>query len=57
MADISAQPGELNWRLSAHPITLITFLIFRVCKLLTAPTLSQGIAADHGFQRVSCRIS
>lgn len=24
-------PGTLNWRLSAHPITLITFLGFRIC--------------------------
>jgi hypothetical protein len=32
MADITATPGELNWRLSAHPITLVTFLAFRICK-------------------------
>jgi len=27
-------PGTLNWRLSAHPITLITFLSFRISSLL-----------------------
>ncbi len=25
-------PGTLNWRLSAHPITLVTFLSFRIGK-------------------------
>lgn len=30
MADIdNPTPGTLNWRLSAHPITLVTFLAFR----------------------------
>lgn len=29
MADINAPPGTLDWRLSAHPITLVTFLSFR----------------------------
>lgn len=32
MADISNVEGALNWRLSAHPITLVTFLTFRACK-------------------------
>lgn len=31
MADLEATPGQLNWRLSAHPITLVTFLAFRMC--------------------------
>lgn len=26
-------PGSLSWRLSSHPITLLTFLAFRSCKL------------------------
>ncbi|KAF2165491.1 hypothetical protein M409DRAFT_24342 [Zasmidium cellare ATCC 36951] len=34
MADINAPPGSLNWRLSAHPITLVTFLSFRAASLL-----------------------
>ncbi|KAK0942109.1 Golgi apparatus membrane protein tvp23 [Friedmanniomyces endolithicus] len=35
MADIEAPPpGSLNWRLSAHPITLVTFLSFRASSLL-----------------------
>ena len=30
MADLdNPTPGTLNWRLSAHPITLVTFLAFR----------------------------
>jgi hypothetical protein len=24
-------PGSLSWRLSSHPITLLTFLCFRIC--------------------------
>ncbi|KAF2281171.1 DUF846-domain-containing protein [Westerdykella ornata] len=28
-------PGTLSWRLSSHPITLLTFLFFRVSSLLT----------------------
>ncbi|KLJ06494.1 golgi apparatus membrane protein TVP23 [Blastomyces silverae] len=27
-------PGELNWRLSAHPVTLLVFLGFRIGSLL-----------------------
>ncbi|TKA28135.1 Golgi apparatus membrane protein TVP23 [Salinomyces thailandicus] len=35
MADIDNQAsGQLNWRLSAHPITLVTFLAFRAASLL-----------------------
>ncbi|EMF10832.1 DUF846-domain-containing protein [Sphaerulina musiva SO2202] len=34
MADINPTPGQLNWRLSAHPITLLTFLSFRIASLL-----------------------
>ncbi|RMD42642.1 hypothetical protein DV735_g2488, partial [Chaetothyriales sp. CBS 134920] len=33
MAD-NNEPGSLNWRLSAHPITLLTFLGFRIGALL-----------------------
>ena len=35
----AAQPpaGSLSWRLSSHPITLITFLAFRVCRLPAPP--------------------
>jgi hypothetical protein len=24
-------PGSLSWKLSSHPITLLTFLFFRIC--------------------------
>jgi hypothetical protein len=33
MADNEA-PGTLNWRLSAHPVTLLTYLSFRIGSLL-----------------------
>lgn len=26
------EPGSLSWRLSSHPITLLFFLGFRICK-------------------------
>lgn len=29
--DINESPGALSWRLSANPITLLTFLSFRIC--------------------------
>jgi len=32
--DAPTQPGALNWRLSAHPITLLTYLGFRIGSLL-----------------------
>ncbi|KAK0656076.1 hypothetical protein B0T16DRAFT_398469 [Cercophora newfieldiana] len=33
--DLESQtPGSLSWRLSSHPITLLTFLAFRVSSLL-----------------------
>ncbi|KAF3762492.1 Golgi apparatus membrane protein tvp-23 [Cryphonectria parasitica EP155] len=32
--DSQAAPGSLSWRLSSHPITLLTFLSFRVASLL-----------------------
>jgi hypothetical protein len=32
-------PGALNWRLSAHPVTLLTFLGFRIGSLLMYRTL------------------
>lgn len=25
-------PGTLSWKLSSHPITLLTFLFFRICE-------------------------
>ncbi|CAN9342489.1 unnamed protein product [Alternaria alternata] len=28
------EPGSLSWRLSSHPITLLTFLFFRISSLL-----------------------
>lgn len=31
---LQPQQGELNWRLSAHPITLLFFLGFRISALL-----------------------
>ncbi|CAK4032745.1 golgi apparatus membrane tvp23 [Lecanosticta acicola] len=34
MADLDAPAGSLNWRLSAHPITLVIFLSFRAASVL-----------------------
>ena len=32
MESAQATPGSLSWRLSSHPITLLTYLAFRICK-------------------------
>ena len=34
-------PGSLSWKLSSHPITLLTFLFFRICtsSLSTSPRI------------------
>ncbi|KIW07529.1 uncharacterized protein PV09_01491 [Verruconis gallopava] len=34
MADTQPREGDLSWRLSSHPITLLTFLGFRISSLL-----------------------
>ncbi|OBT88812.1 hypothetical protein VE02_03181 [Pseudogymnoascus sp. 03VT05] len=34
MESSTTQPGQLSWRLSAHPITLLWFLGFRISSLL-----------------------
>lgn len=31
-AQQSPAAGSLSWKLSSHPITLLTFLFFRVCE-------------------------
>ncbi|CAI9625643.1 golgi apparatus membrane protein tvp23 [Alternaria burnsii] len=33
-AQQAPEPGSLSWRLSSHPITLLTFLFFRISSLL-----------------------
>lgn len=33
MEEVQPGPGSLSWRLSSHPITLLTFLAFRTCEL------------------------
>lgn len=33
------RPGDLSWRLSSHPITLLFFLGFRVCTSSPSPSL------------------
>jgi hypothetical protein len=30
-AQTAPAPGSLSWKLSSHPITLLTFLFFRIC--------------------------
>jgi len=34
MADAQPRDGDLSWKLSSHPITLVTFLGFRIASLL-----------------------
>jgi hypothetical protein len=43
MADLEPTPGQLNWRLSAHPITLVTFLAFRICTPFPSFALHIGL--------------
>lgn len=40
--DQPTRPGDLSWRLSSHPITLLCFLGFRTCK-----RPSKGLQAMH----------
>jgi hypothetical protein len=40
-----AQQGDLNWRLSAHPITLLFFLGFRIGSSFDLESVS--IATRH----------
>lgn len=48
MADIeNPAPGSLNWRLSAHPITLVTFLTFRAGRHTDLPVCVR-------IMRISC---
>ena len=41
-----ARPGDLSWRLSSHPITLIFFLGFRICTFQIQCWLSPANAHD-----------
>lgn len=50
--DIDQSPGQLSFRLSAHPITLLTFLSFRICthpQQLSQPVIlpSKSHANNH----------
>jgi hypothetical protein len=38
-------PGSLSWRLSSHPITLLTFLCFRICT--PAPPIQPQLPSTH----------
>jgi hypothetical protein len=40
----SPAPGSLSWRLSSHPITLLTFLAFRSCKSATSTAARTPLA-------------
>lgn len=57
-AAAAAAAGSLSWRLSAHPITLLTFLGFRIgeslvlWRWLPSPHLSSAIA-DHVWNAAS----
>jgi hypothetical protein len=43
-ANQNAPAGSLSWRLSSHPITLLCFLTFRICKFL-------HLGCPHPFSR------
>jgi len=46
MADLdNPTPGTLNWRLSAHPITLVTFLAFRIGQYKTRA--ARAVTSKH----------
>jgi hypothetical protein len=47
-APAPAQAGSLSWRLSSHPITLLTFLAFRICKRLSQYVRVVGRVDDQG---------
>jgi hypothetical protein len=36
--------GELQWRLSSHPVTLLTFLSFRICEFWQAPAILEDLS-------------
>jgi hypothetical protein len=36
-------PGSLSWKLSSHPITLLTFLFFRICTCSICPGTQQQL--------------
>ena len=40
------QQGELHWRLSSHPVTLLTFLSFRICMLCLAPSSIRALTSS-----------
>jgi hypothetical protein len=47
MADIAnPSPAKFDWRLSAHPITFVTFLGFRACKCLSELCLNNRSPAN-----------
>ena len=39
-------PGTLSWKLSSHPITLLTFLFFRICTFLSPLHASKANSYD-----------
>ncbi|GAO16102.1 hypothetical protein UVI_02039970 [Ustilaginoidea virens] len=42
-------PGTLSWRLSSHPITLLTFLAFRICTVMIFIITILLLAADFYY--------
>jgi hypothetical protein len=53
-AQTQPQPGDLSWRLSSHPITLLTFLFFRICAYLhRSPRSKVGLLANVLLQQAS----
>jgi hypothetical protein len=40
-------PGSLSWRLSSHPITLLTFLSFRICTYSLIQGTTNHLSLQH----------
>ena len=40
-------PGSLSWKLSSHPITLLTFLFFRICTSSHQPNLQASLPCQQ----------
>ena len=47
----TAEPGSLSWRLSSHPITLLSFLGFRTCTFLLVALLLSSAQSSPARSR------
>jgi hypothetical protein len=52
-AQQTPEPGSLSWKLSSHPITLLTFLFFRICTSKHTPSNPRSPNPDSSFRAIS----